>query len=838
MIARSTAAQVKADGTTSTTVTSPDGNNFTIHDGERAGGNLFHSFQDFSIPTNGAAFFNNAVDVKNIFSRVTGGNISNIDGLIKALGSANLFLINPAGIIFGQNARLDIGGSFLGSTADSLLFPEGEFSATDVDNPPILTINAPIGLGFRDEPAPMTNRSFTPTEFFPSSPGLEVRPGANLTLVGGDINFEGGQVIAPGGRVDLGGLSEAGTIGIDNDGSLSFPEGIERADVSLTNRALVNVRASNGGFINVNARNLTLSDSTLRAGINNNMGSSDAQAGDITIKASDSISLESFGTINNSIGDLSIGQGGNIDITTTKLSLSNGGQIRATNSFGRGDTGNITIKASDSISIGHISPGTPTAITTQVSGGLGEETGIGNGGDIEITTANFSMTNGEIRTSHIGGEGDAGNITINVSNSLALDRLSNIRSEVSNPGNGGSILINTTKLSLVGISRITADSSSQGNAGNINLNAKDSLSIDGLSDISSQLSGLGNAGDISITTTKLSLTNTGKITASSTGQGNAGNVFIQTNDLILNQGIITTSNEPSSETSIKNGIKGGNIVLKIENNLIMRNNSFISARAGDNANGGNIDIDADLVIAFPAQNNLEDLTANVIASVAKGIGGNAVVEIFSRENEIVTVAVSGSSRTGTSFFRFLAQNNGNDIVADAQQGRGGNIDIDAKALLGIEARELSLFSNDINASSEFGLDGTVVINTPDVSTVQEVIQTPEIIQLQTFDANACSRGVAKGSSSLIITGQGNVPPQLTAPLSSDSIYIEGGIFPLSTIQPDQVQRQPIKPLLTVQGEIYPARGIIFQENGDIILTAYPTEIVQPTPHRSSNCRES
>jgi filamentous hemagglutinin family protein len=101
-------AQVTPDGTTSTTVNA-DGNNFEINDGDRAGGNLFHSFRDFSVRNGGEAFFNNANDIVNIFSRVTGGNISNIDGLLRANGGANLFLINPAGIIFGNNARLDIG---------------------------------------------------------------------------------------------------------------------------------------------------------------------------------------------------------------------------------------------------------------------------------------------------------------------------------------------------------------------------------------------------------------------------------------------------------------------------------------------------------------------------------------------------------------------------------------------------------------------------------------------------------------------------------------------------------------------------------------------------------
>ena len=341
-------AQVTTDGTTSTTVTSSDGSNFTINDGDRAGANLFHSFQDFSVPTNGSASFDNPVDIDNIFSRVTGGNLSNIDGLIRANSTANLFLINPAGIMFGENARLDLGGSFLGSTAESLLFPEGEFSAVDLANPPVLTINAPIGLGFRDEPGKIVNQSVTN-----KSRGLEVSPGENITLIGGDINLAGTNIVAPGGRVELGGVSSAGIVTFKENGSLSFPKGLEKADVTLTNATNVDVTSGGGGSIIVNARALELSGgelgrSRLRAGIAPGSGSIEAVAGDIILNAEDTITVSQGSQIINQVLPRGVGNAGGINIATNNLSLIQGGRVDAS-TLGRGDAGKIDINASGSI---------------------------------------------------------------------------------------------------------------------------------------------------------------------------------------------------------------------------------------------------------------------------------------------------------------------------------------------------------------------------------------------------------------------------------------------------------------------------------------------------------
>ncbi len=115
---------------------------------------------------------------------MTGGSISNIDGLLRANGAANLFLINPNGIIFGPNARLDVGGSFVGSTASSLNFADGSFfSATAPQATPLLTVSVPIGLQYGGTAGGIQVR-----ESF-----LQVRTGQTLALMGGDVSVEGGE---------------------------------------------------------------------------------------------------------------------------------------------------------------------------------------------------------------------------------------------------------------------------------------------------------------------------------------------------------------------------------------------------------------------------------------------------------------------------------------------------------------------------------------------------------------------------------------------------------------------------------------------------------------------
>ncbi|MCC5636380.1 filamentous hemagglutinin N-terminal domain-containing protein [Nostoc sp. CHAB 5844] len=234
-------AQITPDGTLPTNV-QLNGSVFNITGGTRAGGNLFHSFREFSVPTGGEAFFNNAVDIQNIISRVTGGSISNIDGSIRSHGTANLFLINPSGIVFGQNARLNVGGSFVASTANAVEFgSQGVFSATNPEAPPLLTVNPSALLFSQISGGRIENRG-----------GLNITDGRSLLLVGGEVFLDGGYVNALGGRVELAGIRSPGTVGLnvnDNNLSLSVSEGVPRANVSLTNHASVQVASISFGQI-------------------------------------------------------------------------------------------------------------------------------------------------------------------------------------------------------------------------------------------------------------------------------------------------------------------------------------------------------------------------------------------------------------------------------------------------------------------------------------------------------------------------------------------------------------------------------------------------------------
>ena len=227
--AKSVNAQLIPDnslGTESSTV-NPSVERDLIERGAIRDNNLFHSFEEFNVNPNQKVYFNNPDNIANILTRVTGNNVSKIFGTLGINGDANLFLINPNGIVFGENAKLDIGGSFLASTSESIIFDNYNFDAVNPETPPLLTINLPLGIQLGRNPGNIEvqgkGHNLTaelpirlPLQRSDRSTGLRLNPGNTFGLIGGDVSLSGGVLTAESGRIELAALKQ-GFVGIDNN---------------------------------------------------------------------------------------------------------------------------------------------------------------------------------------------------------------------------------------------------------------------------------------------------------------------------------------------------------------------------------------------------------------------------------------------------------------------------------------------------------------------------------------------------------------------------------------------------------------------------------------------
>ena len=354
-------AQISGDGTLPiSTEVSPGtkkGLDFLIQGGTKVGNNLFHSFKEFSVPKDGSVIFKNDSNLANMINRVTGNLESNINGLIQTQGSANFFLINPNGIIFGSNASLDIGGSFFGSTASSIKLSNGdEFSAINPQKP-LLTISVPLGLQFGNKTEAIVNQSQT---------GLQGLANTTLALVGGEIKGDGGNISVPDGRIELG---------------------------AVKNNSFVSLIPNSQGFAlgyadNQNFRDIQLDKSSL----NVDSGNIQVQGKTVTLNQSRLFAQTSSGI--NSDGEISI-KGDRLDI--------NDSSIRAV-ALGTERSGDVILKAKK-IDI----QGTQTIVSAETQG-------TGNVGKLIIRAKNVKLNDLSLLIPETTGSDDAGNVLIEAQN--------------------------------------------------------------------------------------------------------------------------------------------------------------------------------------------------------------------------------------------------------------------------------------------------------------------------------------------------------------------------------------------------------------------------------------
>jgi filamentous hemagglutinin family protein len=716
-----------------------------IQGGTQAGSNLFHSFEQFSVPTGTTAYFQNAIDIQNIISRVTGKSISNIDGILRANGTANLFLINPNGIIFGPNASLNIGGSFIASTASSLNFADGtKFSATDPQTTPLLTVSVPIGLQFGGTAAPIRNQSqASPGEvktILDLPVGLQVETGKTLALVGGDVTLDGGNITAARGRIELGSVASNSLVSLNltNQGWVLGYEGVQN-------------------FQNIQLIERTVDGLMIPSIVD---ASSEDGSGNIQVRG-ESVELIGYlvGLRTQTTG---VGDGGELIITTKKLLVRDGAQVFTT-TLGKGRGGNVTVNASESVDvIGNytsLDPSTLASITFA----------SGNAGEITINTKKLRIQNGA---------------RVSVGSGIPLE------SGIPATGRGGNLTVNASEsVELIGTSAKGTTTSS----------------------LSARTLGAADAGKVTITTGQLIVLDGAEITVSQVlntvnrrnllNIGRAGELNVTARSILLdNQGKIISETDTG---------QGGNINLQVQDLLLLRRNSQISSNAGKVqaiGDGGNITINAPngFIVAKPQENS--------------------------------------------------------DITANAFTGSGGRVQINATGLFGINPRSRedlakqlgtndptklnpqNLLTNDITAISQTNptLNGVVNINTPEVDVKRGLINLP-VEPKEPRLAQGCDAGVAQNQSEFIITGRGGIPPNPREILRSNNVHVdwvslgEDANSPSSTSsretqrQRSREQTQKNKDVKYPQNEIVEAQGWVVDSNGDVILVAQaPTT----TPHGS------
>jgi filamentous hemagglutinin family protein len=745
-----------------------------IEGGAQRGQNLFHSFEEFNVSEGrGSFFFSPDEAIQNILVRVTGGNRSEILGRLVTFGNSepNLFLINPNGITFGGNAGF-FGGSFVASTANSVVFDNGfEFSTTNSQVPPLLSINVPLGLQFGANPGSIVTQS---------AASLFVQPGSTLALVGSEVVLDGGRLLAPDGRVELGSVaanSRVNLIATNTGYALGYESTEDFQDIRLLRNAFVYAGGEEGGSIQVQGRNVTLTDGSI-IGL---LIEGAAVGASLSVNASESVQVigrSADGQLGSalfaSFDSDSTGDLGNLTINTSRLLISDGASVSASN-FGSGDGSNLTVNASESVQV--IGTSADGQFLSRLSA-LAAETS--NAGNLTIITGRLLILDGGQVSTATFGAGKGGLLTVNASQDVQVSgestdaRFSSALSvQTEGTGDAGNLNVTTPVLLVRDGAQVSAGTRSTGRGGNLIVNASQEVQLIGISADGQSSSGLfsstlfgATAGNLTITTRQMSVRDGARVTVSSP-QGQAGSLSITADSLTLNRGTI------SAETAKSDAQGGANINLSSLELLRLDKESLISATALEDANGGNITIDSTLIVATPP-------TAS----------------------------------------------EGSDITANAIQGNGGSVTITTQGLFGIEFRENRTPQNDITVSSEFGISGVFEQNTPGIDPSRGLAELPtDVVNAAAMIDRHCSAGEAAQRSTFVVTGRGGLPPN-----PNDTLQGEAVVTNWVTLDPQEENinspNLDANPSNTAPKQLVEAQGWVYGPDGQVILVAQaPT----PTP---------
>jgi filamentous hemagglutinin family protein len=612
--------------------------------GTTRGENLFHGFLEFNVNTEESVTFTGQ-DITNIVSLITGGHTSHINGTIRsAVPGANLFLVNPHGVVFGRTAQLNVSGSFHVSTADGVRFADGTIFTGDLGDEGSLTVAPPVAFGFlRDSPS-----SANPIVIEGSN--LRVLPGETLSVVGGDITIVGGSLLAPGGNLNLIGVGTAsqGDVPLDtSQRSMDLTETLEAfgeplGTLEISNRAGLSTSGNSGGRIVIRGRQLTVDQSEISS---LNTGRSNSPGVGIDIDVTGTLLLtHGASVLSAATGE---GSGGDIVVMANEARIAEGASI-ATSGSSSGRAGDVQLHAETAVTI------QDTADDELVAGIFSFASFASQAGVVRITGDRLVMHGGAIGTVPSADtarrEPRSGSVKVDV-NSLMLTGGAQIDSSTSSNFDSGTVTIIADAATLSEGSVITVETNGVGAAGDITIEVG-MLMLQSGAEITSESRGLGDAGTIWIMTDELRLTDSTVTTNAK--QANGGNIKISAGASLLNHSSITaTVNEEQGA--------GGNIAVNSE--LMLLDHSEIIARASAGM-GGNIDIVATGFVA--------DAVSVIDASSDEGINGTVNIESIIDLSESATQLPQSFAEPLTLFEEPCAERlRGGRVSSFVMSGRAG-----------------------------------------------------------------------------------------------------------------------------------------------------------------------
>jgi filamentous hemagglutinin family protein len=887
VLAAPAGAQVTADGTLGTTVTPSGATTYTITGGQFQGSTtLLQSFGDFSLPNttdtahfdlDNASYGGAANGVNVVIGRVTGGNLSTINGQIRLTGgnAPDLFLINPSGIVFGAGATLNVPGSFVASTAESVLFANNLRFGVDGTTPnPLLTVSAPIGLQLGASAGPIEVQGTPANNFFFRAPTLSTAPTQTLALIGGQVDLNSASISAPDGRVELWAMQN-GTVSISNSGNWQLASSSTTptwGDITLREASSIDTSGANGGAINIRGRGLTLQDGS---NIQSSTGAN-GQGQGITVQTTEFVDLLGISDPANyvppGLTTIVAGSGataGDITVETQRLRLTNSAWINSLNygfdfftfaPINNATTGDITIRATD-IEVGGDTPFpnpstgafVSSAITTLVSGGQQN-----NSGAISVNAERVRLLDGgRISTDLLGAfgatTGQAGDISVTVTDSLEVrgaspdNFTSAIISSIQNSadGQGGNITINAGRLNVADGGTISSAISGsptpalagRGTAGNITIRAGDVQVSNPVVDSTSQsISGItvsvgqnvtGQGGNIALTADNVRVFNGGQITSSSEGNGPAGNINLTANTIDvqgISQTLVNGQYLPSAITASSSTAAAAGSVNVTSGALSVRNGAQVTVTNSGTGEAGNLTVTGGTFFL--------DQAGQLTASTVNGNGGNMTLQLqnglIMRNGSVISATAGGTGDGGNITINapVIAGFENSDIIANAFQGNGGNIQITTQGIFGLEFRPQLTPENDITASSQFGVNGTVEINEFSLDPDTGIVELPAGLA-DTSDqiAQGCA---TDGDSSFVATGRGGIPPSPNESLSSDLTWSD--TRDLSAFMEQGGTAAKTTPLPTEPSQISEITGWVINAAGQVELVVVQAQAQRATAY--------